>query len=191
MTKISNYITITFVMIFFWGCTPISPSVYYGEHKKPNTVGLLYKQSLTKVSDKYKNQVLTNIIKLEDKNENLIELDQRTDLKPGNYTVYIDWKNILEEDASAFIQVLAFAVDPYAIRATVIKSEEPYEINFIVKEGMTYLVEVESTLKFKQNPPKKLCIIEEKHNAIGAESPTLNPTIRYPSSNAKIVACSK
>ena len=66
-----------------------------------------------------------------------------------------------------------------------------YKITFNVKAGMTYVIDVESYDKITNIYPNQLCITEEKHNALGSKGPILNPSIRYPSYNAKIISCGK
>jgi hypothetical protein len=75
------------------------------------------------------------------------------------------------------------------IDGDVIRSPKEYKITFDVKAGMTYVIDIESTMKFLKQYPDKLCIKEEKHDAKGAQGPKLNSSIRYPSANAKSISC--
>jgi len=181
-------ITIILCSILFAGCSAINSRTYAGDNSKPNTVGVLYTTAITRV-DGDPRQAGADVIKLEDKHANIIKLDSRVDLKPGTYTLYAKWWHLVEDNSYWIIG--AGALLHPVIDGKVIRSPEQYKITFNVKSGMTYVIDVESTMKFLKKYPNKLCIKEEKHNALGAEGPRLNLSIRYPSNNAKIISCGK
>jgi hypothetical protein len=183
-----RYTIYIFISLFLVGCSTISPRIYNGSAKEPNLVSLLYTASVSRV-DGNPLQSGSQIITIRDSNGQELKLSSRLDLKPSTYTIYVNWWKVIEDNSY-------WAVGPGAslfpiIDGQILQTAKPYKITFKAKKGITYMIDIESTMKYTKKFPEQLCIIGESHNAKGAEGPSLNPGIRYASPHAKIIACGK
>jgi len=169
----------------------MGPRVYNGSHSNPKSISVLYPNVASTNSVNDWNIAAIELRSLVDANKNNIKILGRKDLKPSIYTVTAQWNRRID-----YSQPLALkegdTVKQYMNGTRILLSApDKYNITFRAKAGMTYVFEVASTMNFFTNSPDKICITEELHNAIGAVGARLNPDSRYPSKNAKIIACSK
>jgi len=187
MTYIRGIILIALVW-FFAGCSAIAPRVYNGDSHHPEKIAVLYLMSLSRV-DGDPLQASSFISKVIDQNGKALPITGgRLELKPGKYVVYANWSKLIKDDS---YWIVGGGVPTPVSNGKFMKSNKPYKITFIAKKGMTYMIDIEATMQNKERLPAKLCIIEDKHNALGAEGPRLNANIRYASPQAKVVACGK
>jgi len=155
-----------------------STRIYDGKSKSPDEIGVLYSKSVSKIIKGNPTQAASRIIKLTNTNGKDIKVKNKIELKTGKYSILLIWELYFEDKDKKKL-----------FKANKIRAPKPYKILFSVKEGMTYVVDLEPTITQSKNAPNKICIVEEHHNSVGAKGPKFNKALRYPSNKASIIAC--
>jgi len=179
-------------LLFIAGCSSfMGPRVYNGVNPHPELISVLYSEATTvNMIDDWKD-VSISLEKLTDVNGNKIEFKGRTELTPGIYILTAQWNHHIGYNKKMSLKKGDYIKQYFDGVRILLSDPNKYTIKFKAKAGKTYVFELLSTLKFLTHSPDKICLTEESHNAIGAVGAKLNPDSRYPSKNAKVIACSK
>lgn|GEM_PF-6425288 len=137
-------------------------------------------------------QAVYQIKKIEGNDANIENMSGVISVLPGRYQLFVKWSRILSGDTTVMVMPDGGAIPlPGTGNAKVFQPKKLYIIEIDAKPGMTYVVELGSTVPYKTTRPPQLCVTEETHSAKGHWTPMIGHLSRVPSKNAKIIACSK